>query len=518
MADFLLGIDYGTGGAKACIIDPEGEVLGFTFEEYPFIHEHPGWSEHDPDLYWEIACRLIQGALDEAGINPKEIRGIALSSALPSMVMVDAEHKPIHRAYNLMDRRATQEVEWLKANIGEERIFQLAANRLEDHPTIVNLLWEKNYRPDSFKKIYKALTIDGFITLKLTGKATLNYSAGAFYGVAYDLRELTFDEDLLDEIGIDPSLMPELFACEQLIGEVTPRAAAETGLVSGIPVAAGQVDCNAGYLGAGAIEEGDIQSNLGSVGNFGLIHTSVEYNFSPIGNLMINFPYTVDSKHTYITVPTTMTGGQSIRYLRDAFSQVEMETERILGVSSYDLLNLQAAKVPVGSEGLIILPFLMGERTPIWDVYARGVIFGLSLNHGKGHLVRAMMEGVAYAMYDSFRLLKKADLKINLPLVLNEGGAVSKLWRQIIADVFNVPIVLVKRRTGAPFGDAILAGVATGVFEDFSIAKEWAEYIEPMEPIAGNHERYMEYFALYKEIYEHVKEDFRALAQLREKN
>jgi xylulokinase len=378
------------------------------------------------------------------------------------------------------------------------------------------LLWEKNHRPDSFKKIYKALTIDGFITLKLTGKATVNYSAGAFYGVAYDLRELTFDEDLLNEIGIDPSLMPELFACEQIIGEVTPRAAAETGLISGIPVAAGQVDCNAGYLGAGAIEEGDIQSNLGSVGNFGLIHTSVDYNFSPIGNLMINFPYTVNSQHTYITVPTTMTGGQSIRYLRDAFSQVEMETERILGVSSYDLLNLQAAKVPVGSEGLIILPFLMGERTPIWDVYARGVIFGLSLNHGKGHLVRAMMEGVAYAMYDSFRLLKKADLTINLPLVLNEGGAVSKLWRQIIADVFNVPIVLVKRRTGAPFGDAILAGVATGVFEDFSIAKEWAEYIEPMEPIAENHERYMEYFALYKKIYEHVKEDFRALAQLRE--
>ncbi len=517
MADFLLGIDYGTGGAKACIINPEGDVLGFTFEEYPFIHEHPGWSEHDPDLYWEIACRLIKGALDEAGINPREIRGIALSSALPSLVMVDEDHNPIHRAYNLMDRRATQEVEWLKENIGEARIFQLSGNRLEDHPTIVNLLWEKNHRPDSFKKMYKALTIDGFITLKLTGKATLNYSAGAFYGVAYNLRDLTFDVAMLEEIGIDPDLMPDLFACEQIIGEVTPRAAAETGLVSGIPVAAGQVDCNAGYLGAGAIEEGDMQSNLGSVGNFGLIHESVDYNFSPIGNLMINFPYTVDSKHTYITVPTTMTGGQSIRYLRDAFSQVEVETERILGVSSYDLLNLQAAKVPVGSEGLIILPFLMGERTPIWDVYARGVIFGLSLNHGKGHIVRAMMEGVAYAMYDSFRLLKKADLKINLPLVLNEGGAVSKLWRQIIADVFNVPIVLVKRRTGAPFGDAILAGVATGVFDDFSVAKAWAEYIEPMEPIEENHTRYMEYFALYKEIYEHVKGDFKALAQLRDK-
>jgi xylulokinase len=165
MADYLLGIDYGTGGAKACIINTQGEVLGFAFEEYPLIHERPGWSEHEPSLYWEIACRLISGTIAQAHINPLEIRGIAVSSALPSMVMVDKDHNPIHRAYNLMDRRATQEVEWLKEHIGEERIFQICGNRMEDHPTIVNLLWEKNHRPESFRRIYKALTIDGFITL-----------------------------------------------------------------------------------------------------------------------------------------------------------------------------------------------------------------------------------------------------------------------------------------------------------------------------------------------------------------
>jgi sugar (pentulose or hexulose) kinase len=516
MAGYLLGIDYGTGGAKACIIDPAGDVLGFTFEEYPFIHERPGWSEHDPVLYWEIACRLIRGAITQAHIEPREIRGIAASSALPSLVMIDRDHNPIHRAYNLMDRRATKEVEWLKENVGEDRLYSVSGNRLEDHPTIVNLLWEKNNRPQSYRRIHKALTIDGFITLKLTGKAVLNKSAAGFYGVAYSLRELKFDEEILDEIGVEVDLMPDLYRCEEIVGEVTPEAATQTGLVAGIPVAAGQVDCNAGYLGAGSVGEGDIQCNLGSVGNFGLVYKDVEFAFSPIGRLMgINFPYTVDCESTYITVPTTMTGGQSIRYLRDNFSQHEVETERVLGISSYDLLNLEAAQAPVGSDGLIVLPFLMGERSPIWDALSRTVIFGLSLNHTKGHIVRAMMEGVAYAMYHSFSLLREAGLKINFPLVMNEGGAVSKLWRQIIADVFNVPIVLVKRRTGAPFGDAILAGVATGVFEDFSVAREWAEYIEPMEPSQERHERYMEYFALYKQLYEHVKEDFRELARLR---
>lgn len=517
MADFLLGIDYGTGGAKACITNAEGDVLGYAFEEYPILHDHPGWSEHDAERYWQAACRLIKQAIAEARIRPEEIRGIAASSALPSLVLVDQKHQPVQRAYNLMDKRAVKEVEWLKEHIGEDRLFPISGYRLEDHPMLVNVLWEKRNRPEVFQRIAKALTIDGFITLKLTGNAVCSYSNAAFYGVAYNLRQRKFDDALLQELGLAPSLMPALCNCDEIIGEVNPQAAAETGLTPGIPVAGGQVDCNASWIGAGAVEIGDFQSNLGTVGNFGIIHQSTDFIFSEIGKLMINFPYTVNSENTYVTVPTTTTGGQSIRYLRDNFSQYEVETERILGVSSYDLLNLQAQNVPAGSEGLIILPFLMGERTPIWDVHARGLIFGLSLNHTKGHIVRAMMEAVAYAMYDSFRLIKEeAGLKINYPMVLNEGGAVSKLWRQIITDVFNVPIALVKRRTGAPYGDAILAGVAAGVFKDFSVAKQWVEYIEPMEPNQNNHARYMDYFALYKKLYQHVKDDYRELAKLRE--
>jgi len=520
MADFFLGIDYGTGGAKACVIDLEGTVLGFAFREYPSIHEKPGWSEHEPLLYWQVCCALIREALAEAGATTgfqvRDVGGIAVSSALPSLVMVDRDHQPVERAYNLMDRRAIREVQWLKETCGEERLFQLTGNRLEDHPTIVNLLWERRNRPQSFERVDKALTIDGYITLKLTGRAVLNKSAASFYGVGYDLRRLEFDLNVLKEIGIDPDLMPSLYRCDEIVGEVTVQAAEETGLVAGIPVAAGQVDCNAGYLGAGAVDEGDIQCNLGTVGNFGLLYRDRAFAFSETGfQVGINFPYTADCENTLITVPTTMTGGQSIRYLRDQFGQDEVEAGRVLGVSAYDLLNLEAAKVPVGSEGLIVLPFLMGERTPIWDALSRCVVFGLSLNHTKGHLVRAMMEGVAYAMYDSFRLVQESGLKVSLPLVMNEGGAISVMWRQIIADVFDVPIVLVKRRTGAPFGDAILAGVAAGLLPGFEIAQEWAEYVEPIEPDAENHERYMEYHRLYRRLYQHLADDFHELARIR---
>jgi len=514
MAEYLLGMDYGTGGAKGCIIDTEGNVLGYGFEEYPILSPKPGWSEHDPARYWQIACKIIKDCLQEARIDPKQIKGIAVSSALPSLVMVDKDGAPINNAYNLMDRRATAEVEWLKANIGEERIFKISGNRLEDHPCIVKLMWERNNRPDAYKRIDKALTIEGYITQKLCGRSTLLYGSAALYGVAYDLVNRKFDEKMLEEIGIEPGILPELFDCEDIVGAVTAQAAAETGLAEGTPICAGQVDFNASCVASGVIEEGDVQSNLGTCGNFGIIHKDAKFMFE-----MIALGFTVDPKNTFITIPTTTTGGQSIRFLRDAVGQAEMQFEGTLpGVDAYDLLNAQAAKAPPGSEGLIVLPFLMGERTPIWDVDARGCIFGLSLNHTKGHIVRATMEGVAYAMYDSFRMIKEAGRKVNAPIVMHEGGAKSNLWRQIITDVFDTPTVLTKRRTGAPFGDAILAGVATGLFPDYSVSKDWAEYVEQMEPDKGRHELYMAYFQLYKELYEHVKNDYKALAKLRERD
>ena len=426
------------------------------------------------------------------------------------MVMIDKEGNPIQLAYNLMDRRAIKEVEWLKNNIGEDKIFEITGNRLEDHPSIVNLMWERNNRPGSFEKIYKALTIDGFIRFKLTGKATINYSNASFQG-GYNIREHKFDEGLLEEIGIDIKIFPEIFACEDIIGEVTEKASRETGLAEGIPVPAGQADACAGWVGAGAIEEGDIQMNLSTCGVIGVIHKDTNFLKS-----MIAIAYTVESKNNFVTISCTTTGGQLIRYVRDNFSHLELAMENLVDqIDAYDVLNMEAEKIKLGSEGLVVLPYLMGERTPLWDAHARGVIFGLSLNHTKGHIVRAMMESVGYALYDSFCLVKEKRKKINYPIVLNEGGAKSKLWRRIITDVFNIPTVLVKSRIGAPFGDAILGGVSTGIFKDYTIAKEKAEYIDLMEPVKENHERYMEYFEIYKNLYEHLKQDFKDLAKVR---
>jgi xylulokinase len=506
----FLGIDYGTGGAKGCIIDLEGSVLGYYFEEYPIITLKPDWSEHDPKLYWEIACRIIKECIKQAKINPSDIKGIATSSALPSMVMIDRDGNPINNAYNLMDRRAKKEVEWVRNNIGEEEVFKVTANRLDDHHTAVNLLWEKNNRPQYFKKIYKVMTINAYINYKLTGRITEGHQNSCFSG-AYNIVKKEYDTDLIEKMGLNPDLFPELCYARDIIGDVTSEAAEQTGLVSGIPVSSGQVDFTASCIASGVTSPGDIQANLGTCGNFGVVHKDTDFIYE-----MITWVFTVGEKDTYLTCATTTTGGMLLRFIRDVFSRLEVAAEDSFGISSYQLLDSQAEKSPPGSDGLIFLPYLTGERTPIWDSYAKGVVFGLSLNHNKSHFIRSAMEGVAYAMYDSLEYFKKKNIKINFPLIMHEGGAKSDIWRQIVTDVFNVSTVLTERKTGAPFGDAILAGVATGYLKDFSICKKWAKYIDKLEPGKENNRIYMEYFSLYKKIYEHIKQDYRELSRLRE--
>lgn len=514
VARHVLGIDFGTGGAKGCVVDDQGNVLGYAYREYPILHARPGWSEHDAENYWRVACEIIEQVLREAHCQPDEIAGIAVSSALPSMVLVNSDGNPVAPATNLMDRRALDEVTLIRQIVGEATIEEVTANRIEDHPTIVNLYWYKRNRPQVYRQVHKALTIDGFIVSRLTGHYSLNRSSAVFYGIAFDIRRGSFREDILDQLEIDPAILPTLYDPTDTVGGVTSVAAQLTGLASGTPVVAGQVDCNAGWIAGGAIEPGDMQLNLGTSGVLGVVHKNLDFLESQDGLRMVNIPYTTSPRDTFSAVAVTTTGGQALRYLRDTFGGAEVDVQRQLNISAYDLITLQARDVPPGSDGLIVLPYFMGERSPIWDTSARAVIFGLSLHHQRGHIFRAFLEGVAYALYDSVAVLQRTGLTMTYPLIFNEGGSKSEVWRRIITDVFGVPTALLTGRTGAPLGDAILAGVGVGVFKDFTVARQWARYAEHLEPDTRNHERYLEYFQLYKSVYANLEGSFKDLQTL----
>lgn len=510
----LLGIDFGTGGAKACLATVDGAVLGHRYAEYPMIQERPGWCEHDAEAYWTITCDLVAGVLADAGMSGREVAGVAVSSALPSLVLVDDAGAPLAPAITLMDRRAVDEIDVVLDAVGERRISELTANRVEDLPSLVSLLWYQRHRPETYARVARALTVDGFVIHRLCGEYVANVSSGVFFGVAFDIRRGCFDEAVLDRLGLPTEVLPRIVDCTDVVGEVTAAAAGATGLARGVPVAGGQVDCNASWIAGGATRAGDMQLNLGTCGVLGVVHDRADFLGGDVGHRMINIPYTTDPRGTYTAVAATTTGGQALRYFRDTFGALEVRTGQDLGISPYDLLTTQARDIPPGCEGLLVLPYLMGERSPLWNPRARGVVMGLSLHHTRGHVLRAFLEGVGFALYDSYRQLVDSGIDTTLPLVFNEGGARSDVWRRIVVDIFGVPGTLLRGSGGAPLGDAVLAGVAVGALDGFDVAREWAVTGDTMEPDLARHRCYEEYFEVYRSVYSHLVDDFDALARL----
>ncbi len=509
MLEYLVGSDVGTGGTKSVVMDTSGKVLGQHFIEYPLITNNLGYAEHDPKCYWDAVADTILKAITDSKVNPKNIKGVSVSALSPACILVDKDLQPLQMGHIWMDRRSVPQCQWLKDNIGEDRIFELSANPVDPYYAVTKLMWERDNRPDLYKRTYKMQTAADYPTMKLTGIAVTDYSNASLCGIAFDVRKKTWDEELLNEIDIDIDKLPDLYPCEEIIGHVTKEASVRTGLAEGTPVVAGTVDCNAAWVAGGAIDDGDASLAMGTAGVMGIVHKKDSFTKN-----MIMIVHTANSKNTYTTVSAQLLGG-IYRYYRDQLAIAEKNAAADLGMDAYEIMGMEAEKVPPGSEGLLLLPYFLGERTPIWDPYVRGMLFGLSFNHGKGHIIRAIMEGTCYSLRNNFTMIKNSGIKINLPLVLSEGGAKSKLWRQIVCDMLEIPAVYMKSSAGAPVGNAILAGVGVGVFKDFSVAKRWIEVGDRTEPDSATTEIYKKYYPIFLELYERNKELYEKLAMVR---
>jgi xylulokinase len=504
---YLAGCDVGTGGTKAVVMDLDGKVLGDHFIEYPLIttkepwEKYPGMkAEHDPLMYWDAVATCFREAIKQSRVDPKHIGSVSISALSPACILVDSDLKPLANAHIWMDRRATEQCAWLREQIGEERIFELSANPIDPYYAMSKLMWERDNRPELYKKTYKMQTAADFPAMMLTGEAVTDYSNASLIGIGFDVRRRKWDAKLVEEIGLDFDKLPKPYPCDRVIGEVTRRAAAETGLAQGTAVVAGTVDCNAAWVAGGAVANGDTSLVLGTAGVLGIVHEADKFT-----RHMIMIVHTADSEKKHTTLAALVAGGASMRYFRDVFGSLELKEQQLDGIDAYDKLNSMAEESPVGAKGLIYLPYLSGERTPIWDTSARGVFFGFGMDHGKGDFIRGMMEGVGYGLYHNFELMKRSKIKINRPIILSEGGAKSRLWRQIIADTLNEPCLWRRESKGAPVGNAIAAGVGIGVYKDYSITREWnnaASEEDISEPIPENHKIYMQYYSIYRELYE----------------
>ena len=500
----LLGIDAGTTGLKVVLADPDGTILAQASQEYPTAYPHPNWAQQDPEAWWRAACDVIPRVLAAAAADPRTIAGIGVSGQAPGVVPVDRDGAPLHPALIWLDRRAEPQCTWLREQVGEEAITRTNGARIDPYYLAPKWLWLKAHEPDVYRRTHAVLQVNGFLIHRLTGRFSMDVSNGPLT-LFFDSPNLCYSEPLAGRMGLDLAKMPAVAACSEVVGEVTAEAAAATGLAAGTPVVAGMCDGTAAALEAGLTEVGDAVEMTGQS-----TVVSICADAPYLGRELISLVHAIPGR--YLAVGALVATGGALRWFRDQLGEPERLAAQARGIDPFELLSAEAAGSPAGANRLLFLPYMFGERSPIWDTDARGVFFGLSLASTKADMVRAILEGTAFGLRHNLEAAAAAGFRART-LACVGGGARSAVWNQIKADVLRMPIRLPVAATGAPLGDALAAGVGTGVYASFADAVARISRIQrEFRPDAALTERYDCLYRVYTGLYPALQASFRELA------
>lgn len=493
---YFLGIDVSTTATKALLVDSSGQVAGVAATEYPFETPRPLWSEQHPCVWWDGAQKSIQAVLKQAGIHPAQVGGIGLTGQMHGLVLLDEAGEVLRPSILWNDQRTQAQCDEIHRRVGRERFIQITGNVALTGFTAPKILWVKENEPDVYAKTAHVLLPKDYVRYKLTGKFGMDKADGAGT-VLMNLEARDWSDEVLAALDIPRAWMPPLYEGPQITGTLTPEAAAATGLKAGTPVVAGGGDQAAQAVGVGAVKEGIVALTLGTSG---VVFATANGAFiEPEGRLHA-FCHSVPGKWHLMGVMLSAAG--SLRWHRDTFAPT----------LSFDELLAPAANIPPGSDGLLFLPYLTGERTPHPDPLARGAFVGLTVRHGLAHCTRAVLEGVAFGLRDSFELMKSSGLGEISQVRVSGGGAKSPLWRGILADVFGCELVTVNTTEGAAYGAALLAAVGTGQFSSVEAACETS--IQVTGSTLSDLERvnaYEQVYPLYRGLYPALASTFKAV-------
>ena len=507
-AKYLLGVDIGTSGSKGVLVDLAGKVIAHKSAEHAVDTPKPGWYEHDADqIWWEDLKKIIRGLIAEAGVEPSEIGAVGVSALCPEMLPVDEDGRPLRKGILYCDGRAQKQIDDLVRLLGAERIAEMSANVLSSHFVGPKILWFRENEPALFERTHKIYSAASYLCLKLTGSGIVDFLEASNFSPLFNVQQLDWDEDTCAELGIARELLPEIRATTDIAGEVTSEAAEETGLAPGTPVITGTCDAFAEAVSVGVVSEGEASLLYGTTMVFVLIASELRMRPG-----MMVFPGVMQGT---VAVAAGMSASAALTtWFRDNFGQIEKDVEERLGINAYQLLSQEAATVPAGAEGLVVLPYFAGERAPIFDAHARGMILGLTLSHTRRHIYRALLEGVAYALRHNLDLIEESGAQIGR-IISTGGGTKSRLWTQIVSDVIGKEQEIATNPYGAPYGDAFLAGYGAGIFKDLSpLRKEWAPPTVKITPNPEMKTVYDKYYAVYRDLYEKNKDSMHTLAQL----
>jgi xylulokinase len=485
----LLGIDVGTGGTRAVLIDRAGKVLGsFASEHAPIHSEHIGWAEQDPEDWWRAAREAIAGAMAATELTGAEIEAVGLTGQMHGCVMLDADGKVLRPALIWCDQRTQPQCNWLTEKIGFERLIELTCNPALPNFTLTKLLWVRDHQPEIFAKIAHVLCPKDYVRYRLTGEFAMDMQE-ASGTLLLDVTHRRWSAEVAEAAGTPMSWLPRLFEGPEICARISTVGAGATGLSAGTPVAAGAGDQGAGAVGMGILAPGSVSATIGTSG---VVFAATDAPTKDRLGRLHTFCHAAPG--VWHVMGVTNGAGLSLRYFRDTFAPG----------TSYEQLNALAAEVPAGSDGLMWAPYLFGERTPHLDPEARAAFVGITASHTQGHFIRAILEGVAYSLRDTFTLFEELGVPIKA-IRLGGGGARGPLWRQIQADVYGHSVQLLEAEEGGAFGAALLAGTGIGVWPTVEAAcaatVRVAETITPKHAVVMN-EGYKRYRRIYPALHE----------------
>ena len=505
---YVIGVDIGTQSTKAVLVGAKAQIVAQHSESYQVETPHPMWAQQWPQVWLDAVVKCIFNVVKNSHIDPQSIVGLCVSSLYGgSGVPIDAQGDATHPCLIWMDRRAQDEVEWVRANVDLERLYDITCNGLDSYYGYTKMLWLRDKAPEAWSRTTALLPPNSYVNFKFTGQVAVDHSSACNIGGIYDVAARDWSWEMMERLGLPQHLIPRrLVESSDVVGTLLPQWAERLGLPAGLPLMAGGVDAAVATLAAGASRPGNHVAMIGTSMCWGSIRPNADGRHG-----LVSMPHVVNGLRDLYVFGGAITAGASVTWFCDNFCQTIVSQAQSDGSDVHDVLERAASQLPPGAEGLLFLPYLMGERSPIWDAKASGAFVGLGLHHRRQHLYRAVLEGVSHALRHNIEAGTLDGSVLNADLTVVGGASRSDLWMQIIADVTGRTVHTMRDDVEASMGAAMLAALGSGMADLETVERDWVHIVERAQPTLEGMRRYEAFHTQYVNLYPALKSVMHAL-------
>lgn len=496
MTAYILAHDLGTTGNKAALYDGDGRMIGSAFYGYETEYAQTGWAEQDPQAWWAAVCHSTRELLARTGVSKSAVACITFSGQMQAAVALDRDARPLRKAIIWADQRAQAQTRWIGERVPFEQVYAITGHRLSAAYSLAKILWMRDHQPEIYAATHKFVHAKDAMVARLTGAFVTDASDASGMNL-YDLRGGAWSAHIVEAVGLPAGKLPDIHPSTAIVGTVRAEVAEETGLLAGTPVVIGGGDGSCAAAGAGVIREGSAYNYVGSSSWIALATPA------PIDDPVYRtFTFAHVVPGMFMPIGTMQAAGASYQWTRDQLAGAEQQIAAALGMSAYDLINLEIERIPAGADGVIYLPYLMGERSPRWNPHARAAFVGMTIRHTRAHLYRAVLEGVALNLRVILDAFRAQGAQIDAMRVIG-GGARGRVWNHIMADVYGVPVHrLSVLEEATSMGAALVGGVGIGLYPDFSMIERMNAVSDVIAPNADTQAVYDRLYPIFNGLYE----------------